>query len=59
MAFGLPLAPFIQVRVVPELLVETKREWREVGAGLAFASRQYPKALGFRFDGRAHHPPAL
>lgn len=44
-ALGLPLAPFAQVEILPALLRETVPEWRGIGSGLAFGSREYPKAL--------------
>lgn len=41
-AFGLPVPPFCLVKVSSELLVETRPEWRNIGAGIAFASsKQY------------------
>lgn len=39
-AFGLPLAPFSLVEVVPELLEETQEEYQDIGVGLAFGSQQ-------------------
>ena len=47
---GLPLAPFEMVEIVPELLAETPKNMREVGAGLSFGSREYPQALWFELD---------
>ena len=44
---GLPLAPVEMVEIVPELLAETPKNMREVGAGLSFGSREYPQALWF------------
>jgi hypothetical protein len=37
-ALGLPIPPFRSVEVPAELLAETPPEWREIGAGPAFAS---------------------
>ncbi len=37
-AFGLPVPPFCLVKVSPELLVETRPEWQNIGSGIAFAS---------------------
>jgi hypothetical protein len=39
-AFGLPLASFSLVEVVPELLEETQDAYKDIGVGLAFGSRQ-------------------
>lgn len=49
-ALGLPVATFELVEIVPELLAETPKSMREVGAGLAFGSREYPQALWFELD---------
>jgi len=37
-AFGLPVPQFCLVNVSPELLAETKPDWQNIGAGVAFAS---------------------
>ena len=49
-AWGLPLAPFALVEIASELLVETSESMREVGAGIAFGSREYPHALWFELE---------
>ncbi len=41
-AFGLPVPPFSLVNISTELLSETRPEWQNIGAGIAFASaKQY------------------
>lgn len=46
-AMGLPIPPFQLVDVPEALLRETPREWREIGAGIAFASCRHPVAQWF------------
>lgn len=43
----LPLPPFSLVVIPPDLVAETPSAMQEVGAGLAFGSREYPRALWF------------
>lgn len=45
--FGLNVPAFALVEIGPELLAEAPPDWRDIGCGPAFGSRQYPNTLWF------------
>lgn len=44
---GLPIPPFALLNVSPDLIAEAPREWRRLGAGLAFGSREHAGCTWF------------
>ena len=56
---GLPIPPFSLVHVPDALMAEVPPEWRSLGAGMAFGSRQHSGCTWFDRAQAAHVRPGL
>jgi len=52
--FGLPIPPFRLVHVSEDLLAEVPANWKSLGSGVAFGSRQHPGCTWFNKAQAAH-----
>lgn len=51
---GLPIPPFGLLRVPEEIIAEAPTEWRRLGAGIAFGSKQHAGCTWFSLDQAKH-----
>lgn len=58
-AFGLNLPPFRLVEISPELLEETRADWRDLGAGIGFGSEHCANPTWFEPGFAAQVPPDI